>query len=174
MCTTSIAKTDDKHARQDARAKKVIERQRERQEKRRNGLPPFLVVSGWLLKILSKPQYNRFQSDIDTIKGSFALYYGENSNALNLTNMIYSHCVARIMIGHIVKYNPGVFDKMIMSPETVTDPETQSYIISGHLRNHPNDAGKVIEKFKPWEIEPHVYTLASRYAKRLKAAEKCR
>ena len=167
-----MVKSMDRHARQDACAKKVIARERARQEKRKNGLPPFLAVSGWLLKILSKSQYNYFQNDIDTIKCSFALYCGENSNALNLTNMIYSHCVARIMIGHIVKYNPGVFDKMIRDPETVTDPETQSYIIAGHLKEHPGDAYKVIEKFKRGDIDPKVYNKALRYAKRLKAAEK--
>lgn len=164
----------DRHARQDKRAKAVIARENRRIEKRKNGLPPFLVVSGWLLKILSKPQYNRFQSDIDTIKDSFALYCGKNSNALNLTNMIYSHRVARIMIGHIVKYNPGVFDKMIEKPDTVTDPETQSYIIAGHLKEHPGDAYKVTEKFKRGDIDPKVYNKALRYDARLNVAEKCR
>ena len=164
----------DRHARQDRDAKMVIARERARQEKRKNGLPPFLVVSGWLLKILSKPQYNCFQSDVDTIKGSFALYCGENGNAINLAGKIYSHRVARIMIGHIVKYNPGVFDKMIRNPETVTDPETQSYIIAGHLKEHPGDAYKVIERFKPGEIDSKVYKRALRYAARLNIAETCR
>lgn len=164
----------DKHAREDEKAKKVIDRTRARQEKRKNGLPPFLAVSGWLLKILSKSQYNYFQNDIDTIKCSFALYCGENSNAINLTGIIHSHRVAKIMIGHIVKYNPGVFDKMIRNPETVTDPETQSYIIAGHLKEHPGDAYKVIEKFKRGDIDPKVYNKALRYAARLNVAEKCK
>ena len=164
----------DRHVRQNIRAQEVIARERARQERRKNALPPFLAVSGWLLKILSKPQYSRFQSDIDTIKDSFALYCGENGNAINLADIIYSHRVARIMIGHIVKYNPGVFDKMIRNPETVTDLETQSNIIAGHLKEHPSDAGKVIEKFKRGDIDPRVYNRAARYAKRLKAAEKCK
>lgn len=164
----------DRHARQDIRAKKVIARARARQEKRKNGLPPFLVVSGWLIKTLSKSQYNYFQNDIDTIKSCFALYYAENGNAINLAGIIYSHRVAKIMIAHIVKYNPGVFDKMIKNPETVTDPETQSNIIAGHLKEHPGDAYKVIEKFKRGEIDPKVYNRALRYAARLKVAEQCK
>jgi len=169
-----MVKSMDRHARQDACAKKVIARERARQEKRKNGLPPFLAVSGRLLKILSKSQYNCFQNDIDTIKCSFALYCGENNNAINLTSIIHSHRVAKIMIGHIVKYNPGVFDKMIEKPDTVTDPETQSNIIAGHLKEHPGDAYKVIEKFKRGEIDPKVYNKALRYTARLNIAEKRR
>ena len=167
-----MAEMLDRHVLQDARAKKVIARERARNEKRKNSLPPFLVVSGWLLKILSESKYALFQSDIETIRDSLALYSGENNNALNLTGIIYSHHVAKIMIGHIVKYAPGIFDKMIENPETVTDPETQSNIIASHLKEHPSDASKVIEKFKRGDIDPRVYNRAARYAKRLKAAEK--
>ena len=39
----------DKHAREDEKAKKVIDRTRARQEKRKNGLPPFLMVRAGLL-----------------------------------------------------------------------------------------------------------------------------
>ncbi len=46
----------DRHARQDARAKEVIERERAHQEKRKNRLPPFLMVrsgllNGWLVTL---------------------------------------------------------------------------------------------------------------------------
>ena len=164
----------DRHLRQDARAETVIARDHARTEKRRNRLPSFLIVSGWILKMLSESRYALFQNDIETIKVGFALYSGKNDNALNLTGIIYSHRVAKIMIGHIVKYNPGIFDKMIENPETVTDPETQSNIIASHLKEHPSDAGKVIEKFKRGDIDPRVYNRAARYAKRLKAAEKCK
>ena len=39
---------NDKHAREDEYAAKVIGRERERQEKRKNGLPPFLMVRSGL------------------------------------------------------------------------------------------------------------------------------
>lgn len=164
----------EKHIDEDVRATRVISRERARIEKRKNGLPPFLIVSGWLLKMLSESEYALFQSDVETIKDSFALYCGENDNALNITGIIYSHRVAKIMIGHVVKYNPGIFDKMIKNPETVTDPETQSNIIAGHLKEHPSDAQKVIEKFKRCDIDRRVYDRAARYAKRLKATEQCK
>lgn len=164
----------EKYIDENARAAKVIARDRARQEKRKNGLPLVLIVSGWLLKMLSESEYALFQSDVETIKDSFALYCGENDNALNIMGIIYSHRVAKIMIEYVVKYNPGIFDKMIKNPETVTDPETQSNIIAGHLKEHPSDAQKVIENFKRGDIDPRVYNRAARYAKRLKAAEKCK
>ena len=40
----------DRHARQDKRAKEVIARENRRIEKRKNGLPPFLMVRSGLLK----------------------------------------------------------------------------------------------------------------------------
>lgn len=51
-----MAEPMDRHARQDARAKAVIERERAHQEKRKNGLPPFLMVrsgllNGWLVTL---------------------------------------------------------------------------------------------------------------------------
>ena len=135
-------------------------------------LPSFLMVSGWVLKHLSPTTYAMFQNDVQTIQDSMELYYGQNDNALNLKGMVYSHLVAKILIRRIAKRNPGIFDKMMANPGSVTDPETQSNIIAGHIKSYPSDASKVIEKFKRGDIDPRVYDRAARYAKRLKAAEK--
>lgn len=140
----------------------------------KNDLPPFLMVSGWFLKLFSKSKYAMFQSDVDTIQSNLSFYVGKNDNALNLAGMVYSRKIAKILIRYLTQYNPGVFDKMIGRPETVTDAETRSHIIAGHLRAHPDAASKVIESFKPSEIDPKVYNTALKYAKRLKDCERCK
>ena len=176
-----MAEPMDRHARQDVCAKKVIACERARQEKRKNSLPPFLMVSGWVLKHLSSVKYILLQNDIRTIKDAFENYgkKDENDNysvdALNLTNIVNYHFVARTLIRHIVKYNPGIFDKMIADKNSVTDIETTSYIIDAYLRYHAKDDvitivktfGRKGELDKSNEIDPRVYAKAFRRAQRL-------
>ena len=176
-----MVKSMDRHAHQDACAKKVIARERARQEKRKNDLPPFLMVSGCVLKHLSPAKYILFQNDIQTIKDAFENYSKKDkkgnysADALNLTNKVNYHFVAKVLIRHIVKYNPGIFDKMIEDKNSVTDIETTSYIIKAYLRYHAKDDvitivntfGREGEPDKSNEVDPRVYAEAFRRAQRL-------
>ncbi len=172
-------KNAEKRARQDECAKQVIERTRQRQEKRKSSLPLFLAVSGWLLKMLSKSRYQNFQNDVQTIREAFSNYLNDKNSVLNLTGMVNSHKLAEILIGHIVQNEPGIFDKTIKDPEMVTDPETLTYIINAYLKHHPDAGMAIIEKCKPSgyhnngndkrsEIFPSVYAKARLYAQRSK------
>ena len=215
MCTTLIAKTDNKHARQDAHAKKVIERQRERRERRRNALPPFLMVrsgllNGWLVTVAAllgaasagnhfagntlcgvsagilgfagicygiistERKHSIFKQDIEIIKDEFERYINNPNYSVYLAGKIRSPKLAKILIRDIAEHNPYVFDKMIAAPDTITDPETQSHVISGYLRKHPGDAQRGIDTFKPDQIDPKVYNKALKYATRLRNSEKRR
>ena len=209
---------DDKHARQDERAAAVIAREKERMERRKNALPPFLMIrsgllNGWFITLgalaastvivgssmilgkftvldiaagivgfsslcygvfSTKRKNNIFKQDIEIIKDEFDRYIADKGYSIYLAGKIYSPKLARILIRDIAEHNPCVFDKMIADPNTVTDPETQSHVISGYLREHPGDAQKVIDTFEPGQIDPKVYNKALKYANRLKNSERQR
>ena len=204
---------NDKHAREDEYAAKVIGRERERQEKRKNGLPPFLMVrsgllNGWMVTaallllvasvgnrfagntlcgvsagilgfagicygiISTERKYKIFKHDIKIIKDEFEWYINNPNYSVYLAGKICSPKLAKILIRDIAEHNPYVFDKMVATPDTITDPETQSHVISGYLRKYPGDAQKVIDKFEPGQIDPRVYNKALTYVTRLKNLEK--
>lgn len=209
---------NDKHARQDERAAAVIAREKERMERRKNALPPFLMIrsgllNGWFVTlgalgvvaamngfsmnhsenvlpdiaagilgfagvcygiISTKRKNNIFKQDIEIIKDEFDRYITDKNYSIYLAGKIYSPKLARILIRDIAEHNPYVFDKMITTPDTITDPETQSHVIFGYLRRHPGDAQKVIDTFEPGQIDPKVYNKALKYANRLKNSERQR
>lgn len=115
-----------------------------------------------------------FKQDIETIKREFAMYIKHQGYPLDLVGTIYSQKLAKILIEHIVKRNPGIFDKMIQNPDSVMDPETRSNIISGYLKTRPDVADKVVNTFKAGEIDPKVYNKALKYSNRLRDYEKQR
>ena len=132
----------------------------------KNDLPVSLMISGWFLKNWSRTQYILFQCDVQTIKRCLSFYNSNNNDALNLAGLIYSRKIAKALIKYIVQNNPGIFDKMIANPESVTDAETRTNIIAGHFSKNPQDAIKVIKKFKPSEVEAKIYKKAKSYASR--------
>ena len=214
----TLGSNSDKRTREDEYAAKVIGRERERQEKRKNGLPPFLMVrsgllNGWFVTlgalgvaammsgfpmrtgenvlfdiaagilgfsgicygiISTERKYSVLKQDIEIIKDEFERYTNNPNYSVYLAGKIYSPKLAKVLIRDIAEHNPYVFDKMITTPDTITDPETQSHVIFGYLRRHPGDAQKVIDTFKPDQIDPKVYKTALTYATRLKNSEKRR
>lgn len=164
---------EEKRCKEDEHAAAVQARAKERQKRRADALPPFLVVNGWVLKLLSSAWYFAFQNDVRTIKDAFANYNKKDeqgnfrSDVLNLRGFIRYPHVAKRLIRHIVKYNEGIFDKMIADKGSVTDIETCSYIIDAELRYRPDHAKQVIYTFNPEEVNPRVYDKALKYATRL-------
>lgn len=110
------------------------------------------------------------KQDIETIKNEFSMYLNHKDYPLDLVGTIYSPRLAKILMKHIVKHEPGIFDKMIENPNSVLDTETQSHIIAGYLSNHPGSADKIIQTFAPGEIDPKVYAKAVKYSNRLKSS----
>ena len=206
----------DRYATQDKRAAEVIARERKRDEKRRNSLPPFLMVrsglfNGWFVTlgalilaasssffsmqpseyiwpdiaagglafsgicygmISTEKKRSLLKQDIENIRDEFNRYIYDPNYSVYLIGKVYSSKLAKILIRDITAHNPYVFDKMIKDPDTITDSETQSHIISGYLRKYPSDAQKVIDTFKPEQIDPKVYNTALTYVTRLKNSEK--
>ena len=73
----------------------------------------------------------------------------------------------RLLTRHEVKYNPGIFDRLIANDkETVKDLDMRSCIIDAGLRTNPDKAVSIINKFEPAELNPDVYAKAKLYAKR--------
>ena len=215
-----MVKKLDKYAYREARAKEVIARERARQEKRKNGLPPFLMVRSGLLNswiwtlgagagfawsvlkehegidggldkwtivfciLLAVALYygaiktdlrrDDMKNDIQTIQKEFYLYMKNSNYTLEFSKEVQNKKLMRILIEHIVKYDPGIFDKMIATPESIDDFDVRNDIISGHLKNHSADAQKVIDTFDKQEISAELYEKVRLYATRLVNSEKNR
>ncbi len=75
-----MAEPMDRHARQDARAKEVIERERAHQEKRKNSLPPFLMVRSGLLNMWLLTLLIAIGAGVSVVKN--------NGNIFGETNMV--------------------------------------------------------------------------------------
>jgi len=208
----------DRHARQDARAKEVIERERARQEKRKNSLPPFLMVRSGLLNnwiwalglgaglacsILKEHEFingglgkwttvfgvlfaiamyygaiktdlkrDGMKNDIKTIQKEFYLYMKNNNYVLDFSKEIQNKKLMRILIEHIVKYDDGIFDKMVENPASVDDFDARNAIIGGELKVRPDHAQNVIESFNQQDISFKLYKKAQKYTERLRNSEK--
>ena len=99
----------------------------------------------------------------------------ESNYQIDLTDKINSDRLARILVQHISKYNPGLFDKMMQNPDSVADIKVAENIILGHLKSHPDAAQKILDAFPRKETFPKkLYSRLDRYAKRLKRSEKTR
>lgn len=210
----------DKCAKQDAYAKKIIDRTRNRIAKRKNALPPFLMVragllnswipvtaiigacTGYLIKMRQNPGINAtepvvigvslcalgavvglivtdkqkksMQQDINTIQTECYKYIHNNGYTLEFSNAVKNKKLMRILIEHIVKYEPGIFDKMMAKPESVYDFDVRGDIIGQHLKTHPADAQRILDAFDAESIPDHVYRRVNRYAARLKNSQPAR
>lgn len=113
--------------------------------------------------------------DIWTIRQETNRYMNESNYQIDLTDKINSDRLARILVQHISKYNPVLFDKMMQNPDSVADINVAENIILGHLKSHPDAAQKILDAFPRKETFPKkLYSRLNRYANRLKQPEKTR
>ncbi len=115
------------------------------------------------------------KKDIWTIRQETNRYMNESNYQIDLTDKINSDKLERILVQHISKYNPGLFDKMMQNPDSVADINVAENIILGHLKSHPDAAQKILDAFPRKETFPKkLYSRLNRYATRLKQSEKTR
>ena len=142
----------------------------------------FLGVSGFLLSLTlawatyATPQIQKaLKYDIWTIRQETNRYMDESNYQIDLTDKINSDRLARILVQHISKYNPVLFDKMMQNPDSVADINVAKNIILGHLKSHPDAAQKILDAFPRKETFPKkLYSRLNRYANRLNKSEKPR
>ena len=134
-----------------------------------SGSLAFLVclTCGWA--VYSHPMIKTWlKEDIWEIRTATSRYLIEPDYQLNLTDKINNQKLARILIQHISRYNPGLFDKMIANPESVIDMNAAQNIILGHLKAHPDDAQKILDTFNIETMPQKVQRKATLYANRLR------
>ena len=95
----------DRHARQDKRAKAVIAHENRRIEKRKNGLPPFLMVRSGLLKCWIPTM---------VVMGGFAL------SVLNAKNIDYERtnwpAIVFCVLGAVAFINSAIKGAILLFP----------------------------------------------------------
>ncbi|MBO4700783.1 MAG: hypothetical protein J5620_03490 [Alphaproteobacteria bacterium] len=129
----------------------------------------FLVclTYGWC--IYSHPMIKTWlKEDIWEIRTATSRYLIEPDYQLDLTDKINNQKLERILVQHISKHNPGIFDKMMMNPESVTDINVAQNIILGHLKKHPADAQKILDTFDIETMPTKVQRKVNRYANNLR------
>lgn len=134
----------------------------------------FFLTILWALHVTPKIK-EMLKKDIWTIRQETNRYMDESNYQIDLTDKINSDKLARILVQHISKYNPGLFDKMMQNPDSVADMNVAENIILGHLKSHPDAAPKILDAFPRKETFPKkLYSRLNRYATRLKQSEKTR
>lgn len=74
-----------------------------------------------------------------------------------------------MVLQYIAKHNPGVFDKFMQKPTSITDEKIAEKILLGHLKSHPMDAQKVLDVFNTKTLPNKLRRRATIYANRIKS-----
>lgn len=109
-----------------------------------------------------------FKKDIWTIRQEVLRYMGSPDYQIDLTDKINSDKLARILVQHISKHNPGLFDKMMQNPDSVADINVAENIILGHLKSYPDAAQKILDTFDIETMPTKVQRKVNRYANNLR------
>lgn len=195
----SMNKTE-KVAHENLRTEKMQQKRHKQEEKRKNSLPPFLMVrSGlatiWIMvlmgavfTVLIEKQPNvapddklhnialglcmaftvlsaqvagfitfknkkRMQEDIDIIRDEMSEYVRDPNHMLNLDSVRNFPKMTTLLVRHISRYNPGVFDRFLSDPTSVSsDIETAQDIIIGHLKEHADVAPQLLKTLHEHEM----------------------
>ncbi len=127
----------------------------------------FFVTFLWALHVT--PEIKKMlKKDIWTIRQETNKYMDESNYQIDLTDKINSDKLERILVQHISKYNPGLFDKMMQNPDSVADINVAENIILGHLKSHPDAAQKILDTFDIETMPTKVQRKVNRYANNLR------
>jgi len=127
----------------------------------------FFVTFLWALHVTPKIK-EMLKKDIWTIRQETNRYMDESNYQIDLTDEIFSDKLARILVQHISKHNPGLFDKMMQNPDSVADINVAENIILGHLKSHPDAAQKILDTFDIETMPTKVQRKVNRYANNLR------
>lgn len=86
------------------------------------------------------------------------LHRYHNSSLLSISDYEYKR-LAENIIKYKSKNDEKMFNRFIDSQNKVHDQRTATAIISGHLKSHPEDADKILEKFEIKTIPTKVLKL---------------
>ena len=189
----------EKVAHENLRAEKMQQKRHKQEEKRKNSLPPFLMVrsglaTSWIMALMGavftaliEKQPNvapddklhnialglcmaftvlsiqvagfitiknkkRMQEDIDIIRDEMSEYVRDPNHMLNLDSVRNFPKMTTLLVRHISRYNPGVFDKFIKDPKSVCDSEAMQDIIIGYMKNHADIAPQLLKKLQEQEM----------------------
>ncbi len=133
------------------------------------GTTSILVALTFAWATYATPEIQKaFKKDIWTIRQETNRYMNESNYQIDLTDKINSDKLARILVQHISKYNPGLFDKMMQNPDSVADINVAENIILGHLKSHPDAAQKILDTFDIETMPTKVQRKVNRYANNLR------
>lgn len=127
----------------------------------------FTLTTMWALYVTPKIQ-KALKNDMRNIRQETNRYMDESNYQIDLTDKINSDKLARILVQHISKYNPGLFDKMMQNPDSVADINVAENIILGHLKSHPDAAQKILDTFDIETMPTKVQRKVNRYANNLR------
>lgn len=127
----------------------------------------FFLTFMWALYVTPKIQ-EMLKNDMRNIRQEILRYMHSPDYQIDLTDEIFSDKLARIMVQHISKYNPGLFDKMMQNPDSVADINVAENIILGHLKSHPDAAQKILDTFDIETMPTKVQRKVNRYANNLR------
>ena len=127
----------------------------------------FFLTFMWALYVTPKIQ-EALKNDMRNIRQEILRYMGSPDYQIDLTDKINSDKLARILVQHISKYNPGLFDKMMQNPDSVADINVAENIILGHLKSHPDAAQKILDTFDIETMPTKVQRKVNRYANNLR------
>ena len=158
----------------------------------------FATVFGYAMTKRTKEMNKR---DIDLIKREFNLYLNDveykkvdqvlahakdagdktkeqeteqplNRYTLEFSERVNNQKLLRILVRHLVWYEPGIFDKMIKYPKTVVDLDLRNIIVNAHLDKNSNAAEQVVNTFTEDELDPRTYQRALQFVRRGEDSEK--
>ncbi|MBO7656502.1 MAG: hypothetical protein J6S80_02125 [Alphaproteobacteria bacterium] len=134
-----------------------------------SGISAFFVCMAFGWSIYITPRVNKWmKDDIFQIRNATSRYLKESDYQLDLTDQIDFEKLERILVQHISKHNPGLFDKMMQNPDSVADINVAENIILGHLKSHPDAAQKILDTFDIETMPTKVQRKVNRYANNLR------
>jgi len=146
-----------------------INEEKLRQPKSLLGTTGFLLALTFAWALHATPKIKEMlKKDIWTIRQETNRYMNESNYQIDLTDKINSDKLARILVQHISKYNPVLFDKMMQNPDSVADINVAGNIILGHLKSHPDAAQKILDTFDIETMPTKVQRKVNRYANNLR------
>lgn len=123
-----------------------------------------LVISLIISEAVLIAHSEKARDQAKQIQRDLELYVKDNH--LSLPNRDAPKKLKQIVVRHISKNNPEIFNKMLNKPNTVHDINLATDIILGHLKSNPEDANLVLRAFQEASMPQHLVKKLKRYAER--------
>jgi len=98
-------------------------------------------------------QLKKAKEDIKSIQYEMREYLKDSEYSLDLSQARNFPNMTSILVRHITKHNPGVFDRFIENPKSIPDNVTMQDVISAHLDKHSDAAPKILEALEQIKVK---------------------